>query len=313
MKTRTKRCDHHLEVVAKIRDQLAKGVLPWHRPWQVGGGSAVEKPLRECGTAYQGINIILLWTAALEAGYGSSYWMTYRQAQRRGGQVRRGESATRVFFAKPITVREKRETEQAESSANADEERKRIYLRKAYAVFNADQIEGLPARFESGRVDEGTKEEPYPLESWFSNLDVPIRTGGSLAFYSPAEDRIQMPPRPAFESADLYFATLCHEAVHATGAKHRLDRQFGQRGTSAYAFEELVAELGSAFLCADLGIESSPRDDHAAYIGHWLKLLDDQPNALFAAGTKAEQAVAYLRGLQPGQEDDSETVRADDD
>ena len=122
-----------------------------------------------------------------------------------------------------------------------------------------------------------------------------------------------MPPRPAFESADLYFATLCHEAVHATGAKHRLDRQFGQAGNGAYAFEELVAEREAHFFAPISASNRRPRDDHAAYIGHWLKLLDDQPNALFAAGTKAEQAVAYLRGLQPGQEDDSETVRADDD
>ena len=282
--------DLYEKTAARIRAQLADGVLPWHRPWAVDPDRRVSKPLRENAVPYQGINVLILWGAALEAGYASPFWMTYRQAQSVGAQVRRGERATHIVFARTAKKRERDE-------ASGEETEVVLPVRRVYAVFNADQVDGLPERYVAQIPDVNPDARDGRCEAWFERLGLDVRYGGERACYLPGPDRIHMPPFETFASAQAFFGTLGHESVHATGAGHRLDRTFGAPGTRAYAREELVAELGSAFLCADLGIASTPRADHASYIGSWLELLEDEPRAVFDAATRAQQAVEFLHAL----------------
>ena len=277
------------KIAAQIRTQLAEGTLPWHRPWAVDPDRQVSKPLRENAVPYQGINVLILWGAAIEAGYASPFWMTYRQAKSIGAQVRRGEKATHIVFAK--TAKKK------ETDASGEETEVLLPVRRVYAVFNADQIDGLPEKYAPVVPDVNPGERDARCEAWFERLRIEIRYGGTRAYYAPGPDRIQMPPFETFESPQAFLSTLAHETCHASGHKDRLGRDFGPPGTPEYAREELVAELGSAFLCADLGIASSPRADHASYIGSWLKLLEDEPRAVFDAATHAQQAVEFLHAL----------------
>ena len=276
-------------IAAQIRTQLAEGVLPWHRPWAVDPNARVSKPLRENGVPYQGINVLILWGAAIDAGYASPFWMTYRQAQSIDAQVRRGERATHIVFAKTA--------KKTETDEFGDESQVLLHVRRVYAVFNADQIDGLPEKYVPEIPDVNPDERDAACDAWFERLGIDIRYGGERAYYAPGPDRIQMPPFQTFESAQAFFSTLAHESVHSSGHRSRLDRKFGAHGTLEYAREELVAELGSAFLCADLGIASSPRADHASYVGSWLELLKDEPRAVFDAATQAQQAVEFLHAL----------------
>lgn len=277
-------------ITDQILEQLAAGVRPWHRPWAVNP-SGVSRPVRENGVPYQGINILILWMATLHQGYTSPYWMTYRQAQSLGAQVRRGERATHIVFAKTFRRRE----EDPVTGEQVDVQRP---VRRAYAVFNTEQIDDLPVRYTPEpppSINRGVRDAR--CDAWFASLGIEIRHGGRRAFYAPQPDRIQMPPFETFETPDYYLATLAHEAVHATGHRDRLDRFRGTIDEKARAREELVAEIGSAFLCVDLGITSSPREDHAAYIATWINLLKDEPRAVFDASTKAQQAVEFLHHL----------------
>ena len=276
-------------IAEQIRTQLAEGVLPWHRPWAVDPNARVSKPLRENAVPYQGINVLILWGAALDKGYASPFWMTYRQAQSIGAQVRRGERATHIVFAKTA--------KKTETDEFGDESQVLLHVRRVYAVFNADQIDGLPEKYVPEIPDVNPDERDAACDAWFERLGIDIRYGGERAYYAPGPDRIQMPPFQTFESAQAFFSTLAHESVHSTGHRDRLGRRFGTRGTPEYAREELVAELGSAFLCADLGITSTPRADHASYVGSWLELLKDEPRAVFDAATQAQQAVEFLHAL----------------
>ncbi len=277
------------KIAARIRAQLAEGVLPWHRPWAVNPDARVSKPLRENAVPYQGINVLILWGAAIEAGYASPFWMTYRQARSIGAQVRRGERATHIVFAKTA--------KKTETDEFGDETEVPLHVRRVYAVFNADQIDGLPERYVPEIPDVNPDARDAACDAWFERLRIDIRYGGERAYYAPGPDRIQMPPFQTFESAQTFFSTLAHESVHSTGHPDRLDREFGAQGTPKYAREELVAELGSAFLCADLGIASAPRADHASYVGSWLELLKDEPRAVFDAATQAQRAVEFLHAL----------------
>jgi len=277
------------KIATQIRTQLADGVLPWHRPWAVDPNARVSKPLRENAVPYRGINVLILWGAALEAGYASPYWMTYRQARSIGAQVRRGERATHIVFAKTA--------KKTETDRFGDETEVPLHVRRVYAVFNADQIDGLPEKYVPEIPDVNPDARDACCEAWIGRLGIDVRHGGQRAYYAPGPDRIQMPPFEAFASAQAYLGTLCHELVHASGHRDRLHRTFGVPGTPDYAREELVAELGSAFLCADLGIASSPRADHASYIASWLQLLEDEPRAVFDAATQAQQAVEFLHAL----------------
>jgi antirestriction protein ArdC len=242
---------------------------------------------------YRGINIVLLWVAAMRQRFSCPLWMTYKQAVELGGQVRRGEKGSLVVYADKIT--------RQQTDENSDEQTHEVPFLKSYTVFNREQIDGLPARYYA-QAEETTHpvERIERAEQFFAKTGADIRHGGGLAYYSPSTDYIQMPPFESFHSAESYYATLAHEATHMTRHPSRLARDFGRQrwGDEGYAMEELVAELGAAFLCADLGLTPETREDHAAYIGSWLKVLKNDKRAVFTAASHAQRATDYLHSLQ---------------
>ena len=283
------RPDIYTRITNQIIEQLEAGVRPWTQPWI--GGRTVTRPLRHDGTPYTGVNILLLWSEAFNLGFASPTWMTFRQALALGAHVRKGEKGSTVVYANRIV---RTETDEA-----GDEVEQRIPFLKAYTVFNVEQIDDLP--------DACRPTPPEPInpdkrleriERFFAGLEADIRHGGSAAYYVPASDRVQMPPFETFRDAGAYYATLGHECVHWTGHETRLARDFS-RSAQAYAREELVAELGAAFLCADLELELEPREDHAAYLGHWLDVLKADKRFLFSAAAHAQRAVAWLHEAHP--------------
>jgi antirestriction protein ArdC len=289
------RHDVYDRVTSRIITDLEQGVRTWLKPWS--GDNAAQRvtlPLRHNGTPYRGINILLLWGESLARGYASNKWMTFKQAIDLGGHVRKGEHGSLVVFADRFT-----KTEQNEEGADVERE---IPFMKGYTVFNTDQIEGLPA---DHYVRPEPKGEPMQLienaERFFAATGATFRHGGNQAYYAPSADIIQLPCPEAFKDAESYAATKAHELTHWTKHVSRLDRDFGRMrfGDEGYSREELVAELGAAFLCMTLGITPEPREDHSAYIAHWLKVLKDDKRAIFSAAAHAQRAVDYLHALQP--------------
>jgi antirestriction protein ArdC len=296
--------DVYARVTAHILADLERGVRPWVRPWSAEhAGGRIVRPVRANGAPYRGVNVLLLWGAAWENGFACPLWMTFKQALDRGARVRRGEKGTPVVYADRIT---KTETDAKTGEAVTRD----IPFLKGYTVFNVEQIEGLPApcyaRPEPATEPEASRDAR--LERFFRATGARIRHGGDRAFYAPASDHVQMPPFPAFADAASYYATLAHEMTHWTRHPSRLNRDFGRRrrGDAGYALEELVAELGAAFLCADLGITPAIRDDHAAYLGAWLEALRGDTRFLFTAAGHAQRAVDCLHGYpsdRPGETD----------
>ena len=294
------RIDIYTRVTDRIVSDLEKGVRPWLKPWSAehAADRLPSLPLRHNGTPYRGINVLLLWGATAENGYESPIWMTYKQSQERGGQVRKGERGSMVVYADTFSS--------AEENEQGEEVERVIPFMKSYTVFNVAQIDGLPENYTEPTVprDHGISLQLIEeAEAFFASTGARFRHGGSRAFYTPCADFIQLPPVDAFRDAESYAATKAHELIHWSGHSGRMAREFGKRfGDRAYAFEELVAELGAAFLCADIGIaQEDPREDHAAYLEHWLAVLKDDKRAIFSAAAHAQRAADYLHGLQERQ------------
>jgi antirestriction protein ArdC len=283
----------------KVTDQivlsLERGVRPWMQPWSAEHAAGrITRPLRGNGIPYQGINVLVLWSEALAKGYSASIWMTFRQALELDAHVRKGERGSTVVYASTVT----RTGTDAETGEDCQET---IPFLKSYTVFNVEQIEGLPAHFHAiaePRLDPVQRIER--AESFFAATRADICHGGNMAYYNIGSDFVQMPPFEAFRDAESYYATLAHECTHWTRHKSRLDRDLGRKkwGDAGYAMEELVAELGSAFLCADLDLTPEIREDHAAYIANWLEVLKSDKRAIFSAAAHAQKAADYLAGLQ---------------
>lgn len=290
--------DLYQKVTDKIIADLEQGELTWLKPWSAGNtGGRIVKPLRHNGQPYNGINVLMLWGAALEGGFASPYWMTFRQAKELGAFVRKGERGSQVVYASTIT--------QTEEQENGGEEERTIPFMKAYAVFNVEQIDGLPERYyvrPEPVIDPAERIEH--AEGFFAATEADVRHGGNQAFYSGGSDHVQMPVFECFRSPEAYYATLAHELTHWTKHPKRLDREFGRKrwGDEGYAREELVAELGAAFLCADLGLTPEAGTDHAAYIQSWLKVLKEDKRAIFSAAAHAQKAADYLHGFQAAAE-----------
>jgi len=289
------RADVYERVTVKIIADLEQGVRPWLKPWSGNNaGNRITLPLRQCGTPYRGINVLLLWGEAIAKGYASPKWMTFRQAMELGANVRKGEHGSQVVYANSIS--------RTETDGNGEESERDIYFMKGYTVFNVEQIEGLAAEYyvrPEPSVEKMTLIEE--AERFFAATGATVRHGGNMAYYAPGPDVIQLPIPEAFRDAQSHAATKAHELTHWTKHESRLNRDFsGKRfGDEGYAREEMVAELGSAFLCAALGITPEPREDHAAYLGHWLKVLKEDKRAIFSAAAHAQRAVDFLYSLQP--------------
>lgn len=288
--------DLYTRVTNRILADLEQGVRPWFKPWAAGNTEGrITRPLRHNGLPYSGINVLLLWGEALARGYASPTWMTFKQALSLGAAVRKGETGSLVVYAGSI--------HKSETDEDGNESERDIRFLKGYTVFNVEQIDGLPATCHAPVTPPASVPERIAhAEAFFASTGASIRHGGDRAYYSGLSDHVQMPPFEAFRDRESYYATLAHECVHWTKHPARLDRDFGRQrfGDEGYAREELVAELGSAFLAADLGLYLEPRPDHASYIAHWLKVLKDDKRFLFSAASHAQKATDFLHRLQPG-------------
>jgi antirestriction protein ArdC len=257
----------HEEITNRIIEELKQGRTPWMKPW------AVPLPYNAATQhRYSGINVLLLWLAP----YRRPAWITFRQATALGGQVRKGEHATPVVYVSKI-------------SKTVDEEERLIPFLRRYHVFNVEQVDGLPSNLYAQAQEDPTN----TVKLFLGGIDADVRHGGVAAYFDRTGDYIQLPDPEHFISRDRYYATRLHETVHWSGHPARLNRQFCERfGDNAYAFEELVAELGSAFLSAELGLP--PELHHAEYIRSWIGILTDHRQAIFTAAAKASAAAHYL-------------------
>ena len=269
--TNIHRSDIYAQVTETIVADLSKGVRPWSKPWTCG---PVGLPVRHNGDRYRGLHVGILRVSAMAKGY-------------------RGEKSTGVVYAKAIDT--------TDTNESGEQVAGQVFLTRSYSVFNAEQIEGLPEDSEAVRV-AGEPIAPIEVaERFFAATGAEFRYGGDKAFYSPRLDYIQMPHLSAFSDPHAFAATQAHELTHWTLHPTRLNRtqETIRFGNEAYAREELVAELGAAFLCASLGIAATPRADHADYIGDWLQVLQNDHRAIFTAAAQAQRAVDFLYALQP--------------
>jgi antirestriction protein ArdC len=284
--------DVYTRITDKIVADLEQGVRTWMKPWNAGNtGGRIVRPLRFNGIAYSGINILMLWAEAVTKGFASPTWMTYRQAVELNAHVRKGEKGSLVVYANTIT--------RTEENSQGEEEERSIPYMKGYTVFNVEQIEGLPEQYYAKpEITTTPVERIAHAESFFAATKADIRYRGNSAYYSVDGDYIQMPVIEAFRDAESFYATLAHESAHWTKHPARLNRDFGRKqwGDEGYAREELVAELASAFLCADLNLTPEVREDHASYIASWLKVLKNDKRAIFSAASHAQKAVDFLHG-----------------
>lgn len=286
--------DVYSRITQKIIGDLEKGDLSWRKPWSSDHmANNVMRPLRWNDVPYTGINVLVLWATAAENGFQSPYWMTFKQASEIGASIRKGSKSTQVIYAHKFSKEEQGE--------NGESILKSIPYLKAYNVFNASQIEGLPEDYYN--LPKPKINNPISrieaLEVFFTNTRAEIYTGTKAAYYS-LKDKIEMPPLESFIDTPSYYSTLAHELTHWTKHSTRLDRDMGKTrfGDEGYAKEELVAELGSCFLAADLGIEPELRKDHSAYIQSWLQVLKNDKRFIFSAASHAQKAVEFIYQLQ---------------
>ncbi len=283
------------KIVAAIEAGAGEFVMPWH-----GGilspafpvNAATDKP-------YKGVNILALWVDATFKRYISGYWASYKQWQTLGAQVRKGERGSVIVFYKKLDQPEL----EVNTGHNGDGEQSgRRFVARASHVFNSEQVDGwqlpIPGAVKSQVI---INEE---IAAFIQAVGAEVRHGSSMAVYRRAQGFIEMPAPEMFIGSttttptEAYHAVLLHELTHWTGAEKRLNREYGKRfGDKAYAFEELIAELGAAFLCSAFRITNEPRPDHAAYVSTWLDILHRDTKAVFSAASRAQGAVEFLMNL----------------
>jgi antirestriction protein ArdC len=296
------RTDVYTRITNAIIADLEQGVRSWLKPWNAEHAAGrITRPLRANGIPYRGINILMLWAEAESKGYAAPIWITFKQALDLGAHVRKGEHGSLVVYASKTT---RTETDPETGSETEHD----IPFLKGYTVFNVEQVDGLPAQYYATAAKTLDQVQRIAhAEAFISATGARVRHGGNRAFYSVSEDRIQMPPFEAFRDAESYYATLAHETVHWTRHESRLNRDFGRKrwGDEGYAMEELVAELGSAFLSSDLSLMPETMLDHASYIASWIKVLKEDKRAIFTAAAHAQRAADFLHGLQPVQQQEA--------
>lgn len=288
------------KLTATIIAQIEQGADKWQMPWHknpVAGAADLSLPVNaQTGANYQGANIIVLWSMASAMRYPSHVWATYKQWQALGAQVQKGERGT--FGIKWTPVKDKK---------NPD---KLTLIPCGFTVFNAAQVEGWNGELPKAQADK-LADLVTPVEradAVVAATGASIMHGGTRAFYVPSMDHIQMPDRFRFgDKSEAYYGTLLHELTHWTGSKTRCNRDFsGRFGSEAYAMEELVAELGAAFLCALTKVSNDPRPDHAGYLAGWLKILKADPKTLVTAASKAQAAVNHIMGYLDADDSEAE-------
>ena len=285
----------YAEITARIIAELEAGRLPWVQPW---GTPAAAAPLGlprnvATGRAYSGVNVLILWGAVVARGFSGQGWLTFRQALALGGHVRKGERGTTVVYADRFIPDDERRR-----ARDTGDEPQAVPFLKRFTVFNCDQCEDLP---------DGIAVAPPPIpeglilpraEALIRASGVDVRIGGTRAFYSPQHDYVQVPPPQAFFEPVNWHRTTLHELSHSSGHPERLNRDLsGSFGSRKYAFEELIAEISAAFLCAALGIVPTVR--HADYLGAWLDVLRADNHAIVRAASQASKAADHLLGFLP--------------
>lgn len=280
------RADVYQRVTDAIVNAIESGIGQYRMPWTVRQDKGFSPLSVGSAKPYRGINTLVLWAQSQSKGYNSALWGTYQQWQELGGQVRKGEHGSPVVYWG---------TYEKQTGEDQDEKSHRGLFAKGYTVFNIEQVDGckLPKRFEpklshNERIAHG--------DSFFANIGVEIRDGGNRAFYRPdTPEAVYIPGFDQFPDPVDYYSVLAHECTHWTSHASRCDRQLGKRfGDDAYAVEELIAELGSAYTMARLELELTPREDHAQYIHSWLRVLKADKRAIFTAASKAQQAADFL-------------------
>lgn len=268
------------KITEQILAQLEKGTVPWRKPWR----TALPKNLVS-GKPYRGINTLMLGVQ----GFGSAYWATFRQAEKLGGTVKKGEHGTLVVFTNWFEVVDKKTGEEKE-----------VPFLKSYVVFNLAQTTGIEAPAEEQKAPVSPIALCEEVVSGMADKPRIGFDGGSRAYYSPLTDSVHLPAQTRFESAEGYYGTLFHELVHSTGHAKRLARkgvaQVSGFGTESYSQEELVAEIGAAFLCGTNGIDTGNVENSASYIAGWLKSLKDDRKLVVVAAAQAQRAVDYITG-----------------
>jgi len=275
------------KIVRAMAENNGRFEMPWHR-----GGTPLSVPVNAVSQEpYRGVNILALWAEAAAKEYGTPLWASYKQWQSLGAQVKHGERGTMIVFYRRVEP----------NGGELDLELFPRYLARAYWIFNAAQVENFTP---PDRPERTPVEIDDDVEAFVRATEARISHGLPHACYRHDFDLIEMPQTTWFMGSSTrnptqgYYAVLLHELTHWTGAKHRLDRDFGQRfGDQAYAFEELVAELGAAFMCAAFSITNEPRPDHAKYVASWLKVLNNDSRAIFTAASRAQEAIQYLGEL----------------
>ena len=295
MQQDTPREDLHQRITSKIVAAIEAGTGDYQMPWnpKLCTGPAICIPYNPVGHyAYHGINILALWASQQQSAYATAEWATFRQWQAVGAQVRKGEKGTLTVFFNVSGSSQK-------STESDEHEPRRHFIAKAAYVFNAAQVDG----FVRLPPPELTPIERHAVaEAFIQASRASIYHDSRQACYIPGKDEIHLPPDGAFKDAQSYYSVALHELVHWSGHASRCDRDLHNRfGSEAYAAEELIAELGSAFLCAELGISPEPRIDHARYIESWLRILKKDKRAIFTAAAKANQAVMFLQSLNADQ------------
>jgi antirestriction protein ArdC len=279
------------QIVAAIEAGAGICTMPWHAgivPMTMPINAATEMP-------YHGVNIVSLWAQAATRRYITGYWASYHQWRKLGAQVRGGERGSLIIFYKKLERRESDET-------GTENEAHRFVIRSSL-VFNAEQVDGwvLPQPNRLSHVERNAQ-----VEAFVEATKAEVRHGAIIACYRRKLDYIDIPAPELFigtltsSPTEAYYAVMLHEMIHWSGAPHRIDRTFGKRfGDADYAFEELVAELGAAFMCSAFGIVNEPRPDHAAYIANWLTILGQDNRAIFKAARLAQEAVEYPANSPP--------------
>ena len=303
--------DIYREVTERIIQALEQGTAPWVRPWSVESDPfPINAATRR---RYRGINTLLLHLTALQCGYARNRWLTYRQATAIGAQVRRGEHGVGIVFFRVLEVspedRRSRVMGSKDASGDEDDTPRSARLLRLFTVFNVAQIEDLPARLIEPEAVVGW-DMVKEAEAIIQSSGAEIRHGGNAAFYSPGPDRIQLPPRAAFKRAEDFYCTALHELIHHTAHPTRLTRPLHPKGHPGYAMEELIAELGSAFLCAHCRLDGELH--HPEYVSHWLEALRADKRAIFTASAQAQKAADYLLARLP-QASDQTTVISEPD
>ena len=288
--------DHYQEDTDRVIAALEAGTPPWRKPWDPdkAGGPAMPRNAAT-GQRYRGINVLTLGMSAQAFIGGDPRWATYKQAEDRGWQVRKGERGTTGYFFKRLELRDDAKPDESEDAV------RRIPLLRSFTLFNASQIDGIPD-FVPPTIEEAPWRAPEAAEIIVANSGAIVRFGGDRAFYSPATDHIQMPPHAAFATAERFCGTLIHEMCHLTGHPSRLNRDLRNRfGSHDYSREELRAELGQMMVCAELGIAVSGDEfsNSAAYLSSWLEKLRSDRKEIFRAAADAQRIADYLLAFHP--------------